>query len=181
MEEIWKDVAGYEGLYMVSNLGQVKSCDRLVNSRWGDSKKPVKAKIKALQLGFGGYKSVTLFNASSRIGKRFYVHRLVATAFLSNEFLKPQVNHINGDKLDNRAVNLEWCTGTENQLHALSAGLYETAKGEQIGASVLTEQDIYKIRYLYSNGMMQKDIAEMFPVKRQCITKIVNRKRWKHI
>lgn len=164
---------------MVSSLGSVRSCDRLVNSRWGAAKKQVKGRIKAVQIGHGGYIGTVLFNASSTTGKRFYIHRLVATAFLDNSLNKPQINHINGNKLDNRVDNLEWCTGTENQIHALKTGLYETARGEQLG--VLSESDVLAIRKMHEGGMMQKDIAEFFPVKKEAISKIVNRQRWKHI
>ncbi len=98
MKEVWKDVVGYEGLYKVSNLGNVFS---------------VYAKRqKALNKSKHGYLMVQLWK--NNIGKHHSVHRLVATAFIDNPQKKPQVNHIDEDKTNNAAYNLEWVTQTEN-------------------------------------------------------------------
>lgn len=102
MCEVWKDVVGYEGLYQVSNIGNVKSLNN------NCIRKPIKHRC--------GYLRVDLW----RDGKmqNAYVHRLVAQAFIPNPENKAQVNHINGNKTDNRTDNLEWVTNAQNATHA---------------------------------------------------------------
>ncbi|SDJ38290.1 hypothetical protein [Pseudomonas abietaniphila] len=92
-----------------------------------------------------------------------------------------QVNHLDGNKENNSATNLEWCNGSANCIHALATDLYESARGEAIGSAVLTEAAIIEIRAMAASGRYHKDIAELFGVGRKAITKIVNRQRWKHV
>ena len=101
--EEWRDVVGYEGLYQVSSEGRVKSLKR----------KGCKSEriLKPIDDG-RGYLRVDLYAGGKR--KRFKVHRLVCQAFHENPGNKPQVNHINENKTDNRASNLEWATAREN-------------------------------------------------------------------
>jgi hypothetical protein len=122
MEETWKPVKGYEGFYEVSNLGRVKSLERVVMlgyERKGKRLYP-EAILRAAD-NMHGYLQVNLcINSKPRMSK---VHRLVAEAFLPNPNNYPQVNHINAIKTDNRPENLEWCNNSMNQLHASSLGL----------------------------------------------------------
>lgn len=107
MQEIWKPIKGYEGLYQVSDQGRVKSLER--KNCFG---RTVKERIlKPYDKGYG-YLSVDLFIDGKR--KQHQVHRLVCEAFHENPENKPQVNHKNEIKADNRACNLEWCTRREN-------------------------------------------------------------------
>jgi len=101
--EIWKDIQGYEGIYLVSNKGNVKNVTR--NNRLFKSKKRD-----------DGYIRIVL--SKDNITKMFYVHRLVASVFIKNEYNKPEVNHINGIRHDNTVENLEWVTKSENYIHA---------------------------------------------------------------
>jgi hypothetical protein len=116
MEESWKDILGYEGLYQVSTHGEVKSLSRF-NSRTERILTPVISK---------GYPVITL--SKNNIHKIYSIHRLVAECFIPNPENKPEVNHINGIKTDCLCSNLEWCTSSENQLHAFRTGLQKPYK-----------------------------------------------------
>lgn len=106
MKEIWKDIKGYEGLYQVSNKGNVKSLDKLINQRI------IKGKLLKPTDNGNGYLIIGLIKNGTR--KNYYIHRLVAEEFLSNVNNKKYVNHINFDKYDNSVENLEWCSQKEN-------------------------------------------------------------------
>jgi predicted DNA binding CopG/RHH family protein len=120
--EQWKDVVGYEEYYMVSNLGNVKSKDRIVkNSRGGTTRLIPSTLLK--QVNYMGYNCVCFCVAGKIKQKTVKVHRMVAEAFVLNSNNKPCVNHIDGNKLNNRFNNLEWVTYSENSKHALFTGL----------------------------------------------------------
>lgn len=112
MEEIWKDVVGYEGLYQISNLGNVKS---LNYNHTG------KERILAKKHHKSGYVTVTLCKNGKHKNKS--IHILVAMAFIPNRFSLPCVNHIDGDKENNFVDNLEWVTYSQNTMHAIQTGL----------------------------------------------------------
>lgn len=115
IKEIWKDVKGYESIYQVSDLGNIKSVPRTIIRSSG-----VKCKIKSTTLNKAisyGYEIVTLFNVGSK-SKTVKVHRLVATAFITNPENKRTVNHKDGDKQNNNMNNLEWNTYSENIKHS---------------------------------------------------------------
>jgi hypothetical protein len=120
MEEVWKDVVDYEGLYEVSNLGRIKSCDRFVKHPKG-GRKFIRGKIKSLSKDKDGYLRVCVCKEGKEKGMS--VHRLVCMSFIKNIENKSQVNHKNGLKYDNRLDNLEWSTNQENQIHAFRTGL----------------------------------------------------------
>jgi len=111
--EIWKPIEGYEGTYSVSSLGRVRSEAREI-MRSDGQRQPIKVRILRPAPDRRGYLIVSLYNNGQQTHK---VHRLVAKAFLENPDEKPQINHINEIKTDNRTVNLEWCTPAVNQLH----------------------------------------------------------------
>lgn len=111
MNEIWKAVRGYEGIYEVSDQGYVRSLPREVGAR-NNKKRWVKGKMMTGSDNGNGYKSVML--TIDGHGKRHYIHRLVAEAFIPNPNDFSEINHKNEDKGDNRAVNLEWITHKDN-------------------------------------------------------------------
>lgn len=102
----WKPVVGYEGLYEVSEKGQIKN---------------LKTQHVLTPRNSTGYSMVALFKNGER--RDLKIHRLVACSFLENPQNKPQVNHKDGNKLNNNLENLEWCTNSENQKHAYQTGL----------------------------------------------------------
>ena len=108
--EIWKDISNYEGLYQVSNLGNIRSLDRYTNGR--NSKRLIKGKILKAFKDKDGYMNVNLYK-NAKI-KQFKVSRLVAEAFIPNPNNLPQVNHKNEIKSDNCVDNLEWMTLIDN-------------------------------------------------------------------
>lgn len=118
MDEVWKDIEGYEGLYQVSNLGNVRS---LNYGRTGE--------IKLLKQSTDcGYKRVMLYKDGER--ERYLVHRLVAMTFIPNPDDLPQVNHKDEDKSNNNVNNLEWCTGEYNMNYgSIKERLSESSKG----------------------------------------------------
>ena len=111
MEEIWKDIVGYENLYQVSNLGNVRSLDRIVKGR-NNSDRLIKGKMLKAKKGNNPYLFVNL--TVNNKGNNKLIHRLVATAFIPNPNNYPQVNHLNENVNDNRANNLEWVLPREN-------------------------------------------------------------------
>ena len=105
--EIWKDIPSFEGVYQISNFGNVRS----LNYGRGNV-----ARVLAPGKSLNGYLFVYLWGSNK--SKRYSVHRLVAMAFIDNPNCKPEVNHINGNPLDNRSCNLEWVTNSENKVHS---------------------------------------------------------------
>ena len=117
-EEIWVDICGYEGLYQVSNPGRVRSLDREVK-RKGNSICTLKGKIKKNTIGKKGYLYTYLTDKNGNT-KSIFTHRLVAQAFISNPENKPEIDHINGIRNDNRVENLRWVTKEENMNNPLT-------------------------------------------------------------
>ncbi len=179
MDKCWKDIKGYEGYYQISNLGDVKSLPRLIDNRYYSKEKILKGYSKpATQKGIKFYSTVQL----SRKGKvtQFYVHRLVATAFISNPENKPEVNHISKDTLDCSVGNLEWVTSQENTNHKINeaGGCPWIARGSKSGASKLTEEDVLDIKLQLKAGVKNYVLADVYKIDRSVISKIKTNKSW---
>jgi len=114
MEEIWKDVSGYEGLYQVGSSGKIKSL--ITKGLIGKNKTDTTERLMTPAVNDKGYLRISIINSDSK-RKSHRVHRLVAIEFIPNPDSKKEVNHINGIKTDNRIENLEWCTLSENTKH----------------------------------------------------------------
>lgn len=122
MNEVWKDIAGYEGIYQVSNLGRVRSLDRYIeqpNPHDGHMQLVLRAgRILKTQISNSGYEYVMIPKGGRKYNSIF-VHRLVAAAFIPNENNLPIVNHKDENKLNNHADNLEWCTVIYNSHYGI--------------------------------------------------------------
>lgn len=179
-EEIWVSVKGFEGIYEVSNLGRVKSLNRFVKYTTKEGGYQRKEKILNQKICDNGYNAVRLFKNAK--GREWKVHIVVAENFgLPKSKGQKYINHKNGCKTDNRLDNLEWCTQSENMIHAYENGFAKGQKGSDHPGNVLTEEEVIKIRKLHSGGMVQRRIAEEYGVCFQTISLIVNRKTWTHI
>lgn len=132
--EEWRDVVGYEGLYQVSSMGRVKSLERKL-PHWCGGERTVKERFLKPGAAREGYLIVCLSDGGKR--KMFFVHRLVCQAFHDNPENKLDVNHINENKTDNRACNLEWCTRKENCNHGTRNERMAKTKSKPVGQYTL--------------------------------------------
>lgn len=171
MDEVWKPVVGYESYYEVSNHGKIRSVERYVNIR-GGGKRIVRSKVLSLS------PCTRYINAMMWIdGKQtpIQVHRAVAIAFIENKDNKPQVNHIDGDKHNNNVSNLEWVTNSENAIHAFELGLRvpNTVGKVRSKLSMSYEEMRSKILSLVSQGMTQREVAEIIGVHRVTVNRYI--------
>ena len=132
----WRPVIGYEGVYEVSENGDVRNVK--------------KEKVLKPQKHRGGYRQIILWRQNKF--KALYMHRLVAMSFIENPLCKKQVNHIDGDKSNNRINNLEWVTASENEKHAYNIGLKELCKQK------ISERCSKEVLDLYS-GIFYKSLV----------------------
>jgi hypothetical protein len=141
MSEIWKDVIGYEGNYAVSNLGNIKSPKKIVRHPKGGDKTLSEKNIKPRPNKHGYYSINMCLNGKV---KNTLLHRLIAITFIPNPDNKPQVNHKDGNKLNNSVGNLEWCTRVENSRHAWDNGLNESCR---LAASIRASKKIGRLNH----------------------------------
>lgn len=172
-EPIWKDIPGFEGLYQVSDAGQVRRTKIL--GRY----KP--EQLSGTKVG-AGYISVSL-TIKKKSYTRSLVHRLVMLAFVGKCPVGIEVNHKNGIKTDNRLENLEYVTHDENMQHAKSipGRDWARARGVESGRAKLNDEKVREIRALYLSGMYQTDIAKMYGVCSVTVNGIVRGRIWKHV
>lgn len=160
MDEIWKDILGYEGIFQASTYGRIKNIadDKILNQCKYETR---------------GHK---FYLRCSLNGKSITIHRLIALTFISNPENKPEVDHIDYDEQNNQINNLRWVTKKENQHH--SAGRMRNKKigGDHIRA-VLTNDQRDEINRLKQGGMRYTEIAHIFNVKANTLHAIAYRER----
>jgi Mor family transcriptional regulator len=166
MIEYWRSIPGYEGKYEISNLGNVKSLDRIVKTKKGTRK--YKGRMLKLANHTGGYLVVNLCSETRGV-KINYVHKLVAEAFIGVSNL--QVNHKDLNKKNNSLSNLEYVTNFENSLHAFKCGV-------KIGKTILNENQRQQIRELRSKGHKLKELACKFNVSESAISEVYRKTTW---
>lgn len=166
-----RDIKGFEGEYAISDDGKVWShkSNRLLTLRGSDFANKIKRQKRK-------YQTVALWKRGKGY-MYFYVHRLVAEAFISNPNSYVVVNHKDGDKSNNWADNLEWCTHEQNMRHAFLNGL--TTRGDKNASTILSSREVTEIRKLAKTGLYsQSMLGEMFGVCQGNIHAIVSRKTW---
>lgn len=170
--EQWKEAVGFNGDYLISNFGRVRSMV------YGGHRGQILSVTKHRQ----GYLRVKL---SKDVGHKSYlVHRLVGDAFIPNPYNKETINHIDGNKANNHVSNLEWATQSENNKHAFRTGLHiitdKQWKSMTKGFKISNSQ-VIKIRELFNNGMSLQQIADTYNVSKAQVCRIVNHKSRKYV
>ncbi len=161
MNEEWRDIEGYEGYYQISNIGEVKSLERVIIKSNGIKQNVTNHIMKKVNIQ--GYWQVVLSRKDAKKPhKNFRVHRLVAKAFIPNPDCKPDINHINAIRNDNRVENLEWCTQKENIQHAWKSGLCENVREKSIKrCSILGKRNTKKVVQLDRDNNLIKEWDSM--------------------
>ena len=168
IKETWKSITGWEKSHCVSNLGRVKSLKRVIKNTGKNTEYVIDEKIMKTNLVGAGYMGLII--GTNGIKKRFYLHRLVAEAFIDNPENKPCINHKDGNKLNNYIENLEWVTYKENSIHGYKTGLMPTK---------ITKNEANQIRQLYLTGKYkQSEIGEMFNLTQGTVGKIIRNELW---
>lgn len=176
MIENWKELKGHREIYEISDLGNVRT-----KTRDGARGKIVLGHSLSQHINSTGYFRVSL-NLDGR-SKSYFTHRLVAMLFVQKVEGKDCVNHIDGNKLNNRFDNLEWVTPSENQQHAFRTGLKKPTLhyGEDSWFHKLTKEDVKYIRAVHKpwdKVFGSKPLAERFGVNQQTITDVVHGRSW---
>jgi hypothetical protein len=171
--EVFKDIKGYIGKYQISNLGTIKTLDRL--DSLGRFKKSV---ILKTTLDHDGYVRITL-NGDSSKKKNFSIHRLVMETFNPISEKSLQVNHIDGNKQNNNINNLEWITGKKNVIHSLQIGLRPS--GEDHPNAKLTNFQVKQIPELQKQGYSLHTISKLYGVAYSTIKNINAKRKWNYL
>lgn len=169
--EIWKPVKDWNGKYLISDHGKVKS----INGR--SKKKFPEGEILKCGIDSTGYRASCFRKPSTKYQTRFRVHVLVAEHFIFKPTWAECVNHKDGNKLNNHWSNLEWTTMGDNVRHAVKIGIFDI-KGEKHMHAKLTNNEVIKMRELRKQGLTHQAIADQFGVCRRQAGDVINGVNW---
>lgn len=174
-EEIWKPITGFNRKYFISECGNIKKYIGV------DKDNKVKKYLyMSSNKNRKGYLMIGL--TKNKIRYRFSVHSLVVREFIGIRKYNLQVNHKDGNKLNNHYSNLEYITCFENIRHAINNNLRNYVNGERCGSSKLRENQVLEIRAMYSKGnITQKKLSEIYKVSQGAIRFIIIKRNWKHL
>lgn len=176
--EQWKKIEEFNYEYEISSYGRIRSVENVI-VRGNGWKYTRKSKILKPSAGGGYLRGAVCVNKKMI---QYKIHRLVALAFIPNNENKKEVNHIDGNKLNNHVENLEWCTRQENIEHCILNKLQKPFKGEEIGNSKLLEFQVIEIRnkfkpHVYSRAKLAKE----YNVSEATIKDILYKRTWIHL
>lgn len=175
--ENWKEIEGYNGVYLVSDTGIVKSIDHYLPGRRGSGKQ--NGRILKQHKCVKGYLRVSL--SLNKVRFATGAHRLVAKAFIPNPLNLPQVNHNDGIKTNNNKDNLEWCDNQYNQIHAVKNGLTNPNKCEKHHMSKLSNDSVSKARQMHSKGIRNIELSRIFGISATAMSNILRYKTYINI
>lgn len=167
MEEIWLPIKGYESIYEISNFGSMRSIPATITLKDGKvrERKGVVLKISKR----GRYMSKSLFKDG--VYKSYTVHRLVALAFIPNPDSKPHINHIDNNRYNNRADNLEWVTQKENLKHAAEQG-----RMKKPPVNFISPEKLQKAKDLLDQGVTRRDVERQLNMSGHTINSYFGKK-----
>ena len=174
IQEQWFPIPGYEGFYSISNHNRVRrDIDGLKNTKAGRI-------LKLSTTTPNGYLRVHL--CKNGLKETILIHRIIALIFIGPCPKGKQINHKDGNKLNNNLENLEYCTPSENAIHSYNVLGKQAARGERVNTAKLTEKQVIEIRQRYiQENISQRELGVIYGVKQGPINKIISRKTWKHI
>jgi hypothetical protein len=176
MIEIWKTIDDYPD-YQASTFGNIRSIDKTVERIDGRSMR-IKGRILKPEISNAGYFLVSV--VKERRSYKKTIHRLIAKTFIKNTKNDKEVNHKDGNKLNNILVNLEWISPKENIQHAIKNGKFKI-QGEFANFAKLKEKDVYEIVDKLRHGVKYKIISKKYNISKTQIWRIKYKKNWKHL
>lgn len=180
--EEWRDIPGWGGRYSISNLGRTRTNYIDYVNQTGLCLRRIIYTIRIPRVHPKGYRYIGLSERGRRV--LIGVHKLIALAFIPNPEGKVNINHLNGDKLDNRIENLEWCTLAENLQHAWRTGLIKPLQGMNHGSSLINDDIVRAIRATvvdYKDNEIKYRVAAQYGIHITTVNDIVKRRSWKHV
>lgn len=180
VEEIWRDIPNYEGIYKVSNKGSVKSLNRVENYTYKgyEVSRFRKGRILKQKNTYDGYLESTLLKHGKP--KCFRTHRLVAMAFNPTEKTGLEIDHLNCLKKDNRIENLEWVTNKENIDRAIKNDLFNPV-GSSNSNCQTSEEQVMMVRVLSNEGYTRRQVSEKVGIPKSRVKQIVTNVTWKNL